>query len=62
MADNQNHLSPRWTPEQHAKALALWVRGVKVGTIAAEVKRSRNAVISRAARKGWGPHCGRSWQ
>lgn len=62
MPDNTNYLSPRWTAPQTAKARKLWLAGVKVSAIAFEVRRERNAVISKAARSGWGPHPNRYGQ
>lgn len=45
-----------WTPEQHAVAMHLWRDGIQVVRIGETVGRSKNAVISRARRYGFGRH------
>lgn len=46
----------RWTAAQEREARKLWRAGEPVRSIAALLNRTRNAVISRANRSGWGTH------
>ena len=48
--------APLWTPEQHAIAMHFWRNGIQVARIGEEIGRTKNAVISRAHRYGFGAH------
>lgn len=56
MAGHAGNVPVPWTPEQHAVALHLWRDGMQVVRIGQTVGRTKNAVISRAHRYGFGPH------
>jgi hypothetical protein len=48
--------APRWSRGDHDAAFHLWRDGERVELIGERVGRTKNAVISRAHRKGFGPH------
>lgn len=46
---------PEWTPDQVAKLAELWATGLSGSQIAAQLGRTKNAIIGRARRLGLPP-------
>lgn len=52
----ENARAPRWTKAETRYARDQWIAGQRVALIARFLGRSRNSVISKANRLGWGLH------
>lgn len=61
MSASENAKAPAWPKGDDDKAHRMWIKGDPVRDIAAAVKRSRNSVVGRANRQGWGLHPSRKF-